>query len=137
MKKLIYLFVLVILTNGCVTTQNVVPGSNQYCDQYVETISDPPGAKIEINNQYMGETPLTVRLTRKTNYDWWNSSLVGGAAAVQIEASPFTINAYPDQAGQFTQKKYIGPNDVIPNKIYFNMNLGPITPSVNVNVNQQ
>lgn len=124
-----------MLVSGCATTQNIALGSNQYCDHYVEIISDPLGAKIEINNQYMGETPLTIRLTRRTNYDWWNSSLVGGAAAIQIEASPFMINAYPNQTGQFTQTKYIGPNDVIPSKIYFNMNLGPVTPSIDVNVN--
>lgn len=86
-----------------------------------EIISDPPGAKIEINNQYVGETPVTIHIKRVFSYDWW-----GG----------FSIKAYPVFAGQYTQTKYIGMNESTPTKVYFNMNLGPATPEYNININQ-
>ncbi len=128
MKKILMLLLCLGLA-GCATTRSIIPG--QYCDQYAEIISDPPGAKIEINNQYHGETPITIHFTRQTYVDYSENLFQGEAKFV---ASSFTIIANPILAGQFKQAKYIGPYDAIPNKIYFNMNLGPVTPSVDVNV---
>lgn len=126
MVRCIVLIVTFFLLSGCATSSSyITPGSNAYYDQFVEIISDPTGAKIEINNQYMGETPLKVRFTRQTVVDW-----VTSWGETKFVPSPFIIKAYPVQSGQYLQTKYIGSYDGIPTKLYFNMNLEPTTPTI-------
>ncbi len=127
MKKLFFLFVMVMLVNGCATLNSVPNGQCKWnsvwggtmCNNYeVEFVSDPPGAKIEINNNYIGETPIKQRwLGTYSDDDYW------------------TVTAYPTQASQYTQTKILRMNN-LPKRVYFNMYLGPVTPSVNVNINQ-
>ncbi len=113
-------FVLIVLISGfffgCATTQ-----TKQYYDDCVETstgydyysyriefISDPPGAKIEWNNDYIGETPLAMR------YD----GHLGFLAKI-------IVRAYPLFSGQFVQTKIISGTSRIPRRIYFDMSLRP------------
>jgi len=92
-----------------------------FCNNYeVEFISDPPGAKIEVNNNYIGETPLK---------QFWNG--------LYDRWTIIKIVAYPIQAGQYTQSKSFFASDGLPRKVYFNMNLVPNTPSLDVNINNQ
>jgi len=88
-----------------------------------EIISDPPGAKIEINSEYVGDTPLSTHIVRK--YDGFLGSWEG-----------FWITANPTQAGQYVQRKFIVSGEPTPKRVYFNMDLGPVSPQVDVNVNQ-
>jgi len=89
-----------------------------------EIISEPPGAKIEINDEYVGETPLTLHIQRVFSPD----GLGGGSW------SSITIKANPVLGGQYVQVKYISMDQPTPKKIYFNMDLGPVAPQLNVNV---
>jgi len=100
-------------------------------NRYIITgiILDPPGAKIEINNQYVGDTPLTLHINRI-----FNSNIIFDKEMGYWTS--FDIKAYPVHSGQYTQTKYIDMNEPTPTKVYFNMNLGPATREYNININQ-
>ena len=57
----------------------------------VEIISAPPGAKIEINNDYIGKTPVTVEIE--------------GWEATRTFTRSHTIAAHPLKAGGYSQVK--------------------------------
>lgn len=121
MNKLIA-WLLCFLLVGCATTGDVSDPIHSK-DLMTEIVSDPPGAKIEINSEYVGEAPLTLHIQRLTNsIGWWES---------------FSITAIPTQPGQYVQRKFINIDQRTPQKVYFNMYLGPATPEVDVNVNNQ
>ena len=94
-----------MLLVGCATTRY----------QAVQIISDPPGAKIEINNQYVGETPVSLTIPYTVDY----SQNLNGIAYGQ-----WNVVAYPTIAGQYVQRKFITPP--VPSTIYFNMGIGPM-----------
>lgn len=114
-----------MLISGCVTVESVKKGDcscdgwgYMVCNNYdVEYISEPPGARIEINNNYIGNAPIVYR---------WHGYYVYG--------SSWTVKAYPSQPGQFLQVKVLNINQ-LPRRVYFNMNLGLATPTIDVNVN--
>ena len=77
--------------------------------------SDPPGARIELNNDYMGTTPLTLDWLGYTNNRFVNS---------------YVVKAFPTHPGDYVQEKtfkgtrpgvYWG--DEIPKHIFFDMNI--------------
>lgn len=87
--------------------------------------SDPPGSPIEINDEYVGKTPLTVKI-------------MGGHNGAFSSTRPIhTIHAYPVGPGQFLQtKQFSGPRqDIIPKHLYFNLSLGPVAPATRSDVN--
>jgi len=82
-------------------------------------ISEPPGADIEINNNYVGKTPIKVP--------------IGGK---QVPSLTFvTINALPNHRGDCLQQKIIEQEQTIPRKIFFNMHLCRQPSSIDLNVN--
>ena len=80
----------------------------------VEIISEPPGAKIEINNDYIGTTPCTAMIPANIKGEFTRDT---------------TIQALPVRNGQRVQKKHFsggyddGTNDLIPKRILFDMTL--------------
>ena len=94
-------------------------GQAATCNNYVvEFTSDPPGAKVELDNKYAGVTPFSMRFDGR--YSTNNNRYV---------------NAYPVGSGQYAQTKMISPGGFYPPKINFKMNVGPGAPAVGVNVN--
>ena len=87
---------------------------------YIE--SDPPGARIEVNGEYVGTTPLQITLPRMYRSAWLGL-LLGGQRIVS--ADPLTIMAYPIHSGQYTQTKYIGMDQATPRHIFFQIDLVP------------
>lgn len=87
---------------GCSTLPKASPSGKTLIE------SDPPGARIEINNQYVGTTPLRVNIPRL------NADLSG------ISVS---IIAYPTKHGQQVQSKYIGSDESTPTHVFFDMSL--------------
>ncbi len=86
-----------------------------------EIASDPPGARIEINNEYIGTTPMKLVIPRRYQSEflgWIN----GGTRITAME--PLRIVAYPVAPGQYTQMKYIG-NEPTPWRLFFDMHLEP------------
>lgn len=82
-----------------------------------EIISDPPGARIEINGDYIGETPLETRIRNHPGD--------------KVVMGKVTIRALPTKAGHYVQSMILqGPQfmfdphrDVVPKKIFFDMSL--------------
>jgi len=87
--------------------------------------SDPPGSPIEINDEYVGKTPLTVKIMGGHNGAFSNTREI------------HTIHANPVGANQFVQvKQFSGPRqDLIPKHLYFNLRVGPVAPSTKSDVN--
>jgi hypothetical protein len=124
------LSILLLAISGCLDAPRpfvpyVPPPTPPSLDQTIEVISDPSGAHIEVNENYVGETPCTIHVKAKGDGTFYEKT---------------TIRALPVQDG-YTQCKVfypfvtpLGPNQV-PEKLFFQMNLGPVGNDVNVNIN--
>ncbi len=110
---LLFLGMCVVLS-GCAT----LPTANPSGKTLIE--SDPPGARIEINSQYVGTTPIRVDIPR----------LDSGLDTISV-----TIVASPVIPGQQVQTKYIGFNEPTPTHVFFDMNLVRTKNQLDVNVN--
>ena len=108
MKKIVIILSLSLFFSSCVITApqggylKVGYTHFLYNNFNIEIISDPAGAVIEWDNQYMGVTPLTIPMTGK----------MGNAITA-------TIKATPKISGQYVQYKVL--RNPLPSKIYFNM----------------
>lgn len=121
MNRLIIAVCIVLFSSGCATkdvsTTKDVSSSSAVKQFSVEIISEPSGAKVEVNDNYVGVTPLTIDL------EGWEST--------RTFTRRCTIVAHPVRAGGQTQVKVFSGwshpdhtyGDKIPNRIYFNMNL--------------
>ena len=99
-----------------------------YEPKKTQIISEPPGARIEINDNYVGDAPITVELAQRGDY--FDEDTV--------------VRAIPIEGGDYTQTKRFLTNDPwyrpgsagdkIPSRIFFNMHLVPTTPTTEVNV---
>ena len=84
----------------------------------IHVITDPPGARITYNDDYLGDSPCDITITI---------------------AEHGTLKAIPNKAGEYEQSKrflILDNSPPIPKTIFFNMNMGPAFPTYNVNVNQ-
>jgi hypothetical protein len=99
-----------------------------YEPKKTQIISEPPGARIEINGNYVGDAPITVELAQRGDY--FDEDTV--------------IRAIPAEGSDYTQTKRLltsdpwyhpgSAGDKIPSRIFFNMHLASTTPTVEVNV---
>jgi hypothetical protein len=95
----------------------------------IQILSEPPGARIEVNYDYIGNAPCSVEIRCNTRGRFLENTV---------------IRALPVEEGYTQTKAFIGYDtsimnrqaDPIPARIFFQMNLGPVTPEVDVNVNQ-
>ena len=98
----------------------------------VEILSEPPAARIEVNDNYIGDTPITTTLQCSPD-------------GRSLETT--SIRALPTQPGDYVQSKFFladiprtlypannNLNDAIPARIFFDMRLGPVNRDINVNV---
>jgi PEGA domain len=104
---------------GCVSTYQ--PPTPVY--KTVQIISDPPGARIEINGNYIGDAPLSTKIRKDTEYDRFYSSTV--------------IRAYPKGDG-YVQTKNFSPGSLeglnLPDRIFFDTNLHPVYPKLPIEI---
>jgi hypothetical protein len=87
----------------------------------VEIISEPAGARIEIDDDYIGDAPLVVGIPQTDGY--FKKQTV--------------IRAIPTEAGDYVQTKLFQGTGAdasygskIPSRILFDMRLGPSTPGL-------
>ena len=81
-------------------------------------VSQPAGAKIEINGQYVGDAPLTVEIEASNDGRFWKDTI---------------IKAYPKDTGYIQIKAFNGKSrwaisDMVPPSIFFDtrdLNLAP------------
>ena len=96
----------------------------------VEIESEPSGAMIEINDDYIGKTPLSVEIKG------WEST--------RTFVRDHKIVAHPVFKGGYIQQKFFSDwyepdlrhGDTIPKKIYFNMHLVPGSDKLDININK-
>ena len=82
--------------------------------------ASPPGAKIEVNGQIVGETPLRLKVYGDKDGTFHDF----GSDFFAIRALSLTTNQYP-QVRMFGTGRWFGPEDRIPEQIYFDMNQKP------------
>ena len=111
------LLLIVIGFNGCALN----PADLQGISHETEIFSEPLGARIEINNEYVGVTPLHLVIPRRYTTEFMGL-LYGGTRVTGVE--PLRIIAYPVTSGQYMQTKFIG-NEPTPWRIFFDMRLEP------------
>jgi hypothetical protein len=105
--------------------QPPTPPPPQFRYKDMRVISQPPGARIELNGGFMGETPLSIKVPC-TNDERFLEFV--------------TIRALPTVEGHYTQTKFFSggntvlQNDHVPATIFFDMRLGRSNPSIDVNV---
>src|SRR5947207_636718 len=89
-RLLLLSLVCLALLGGCVgrTIRSTVHGS-----MTTQFISNPPGARIEVNGDYIGDAPLT--------YTWPWKYRDGSDFSDKV-----TIRALPSGTGQFPQRKF-------------------------------
>lgn len=85
--------------NGCAS----VPAANRHGWTLIE--SDPAGAKIEINNRYVGITPLRVDLP---------------LISENLSTPPVAITAYSPTSGAM-QTQFVSPPTLTPFRIFFDL----------------
>jgi hypothetical protein len=76
----------------------------------IKIISDPPGARIEVDNDYVGDAPIEIQVE-------------GGRERIFLCFPTTQIRAIPIYPGQSVQTKTFYQRDKIPNTILFDMNL--------------
>jgi PEGA domain len=105
---------------------SVPPVPDQSAKAKVEILSDPAGARIEVNDNYVGDAPITVEIPQSGGYFTRNT----------------VIRALPTEGGDYVQAKYFSGSipdvwypetvgahrDQIPSRIFFDVRLGPVTP---------
>jgi hypothetical protein len=71
-----------------------------YHSYRIRIVSEPPGVRIELDNKYIGETPIEI--TYHGHLD---------------QTAKLILRAYPSLPGQFIQTKAISGTNRIPKKI--------------------
>ncbi len=108
------------LIAGCGTTSpdsgKVERGRDGTIAYLVEVESSEPGARIEANGDYVGKTPLTLKIFGDRDGTFHN-----------FGSQEYTLKAYPVKSGQFVQTKvfrtggWFSQEDQVPHRIYFDL----------------
>jgi hypothetical protein len=98
-----------LLCSGCASHSN-----NQLPRQSVQIVSQPPGARIEVNGRYAGDAPTTVEIESSPHGHFWKDTI---------------IKAYP-KTGYIQIKAFNGESrwpisDPIPARISFDTRFDP------------
>src|SRR5258708_38513383 len=102
--------------------------SDQSGDKKVEIMSDTAGARIEVNDDYVGDAPISLQIPQDAqDPGYFTKNTV--------------IRALPTESGDYVQVKcFLGNTlgasygDRIPSRIILNLHKSPATPGLNVNV---
>jgi hypothetical protein len=113
MKHLLALTTLFVFA-GCATdSHGPEKGKAGTIAYMVEVESSEPGARIEVNNDYVGKTPTSIKIFGDKDGTFHN-----------FGSPEYKVTAYPPRAGQpqtkvFKTGGWFTPEDQIPKKIYF------------------
>lgn len=102
---------------GCSTTPpNAEKGRDGTIAYYVQVESSEPGVRIEANNDYVGTTPLKLKIFGDKDGTFHNF----GSYEYIIRAFPLNTNQYM-QTKVFRCGKWFTQEDRIPGRIHFDM----------------
>ena len=107
-----------LLLAGCSTAPpNPDRGPDGTIAYYVEVESSEPGVRIEADNDYVGKTPLKLKIFGDKDGTFHNF----GRADYIVRAFPLNTNHYT-QSKVFRTGGWFSQEDKIPSRIYFDMN---------------
>jgi len=112
---------------GCDKTSSRIITATQPCKGMTEVISDPSGARIEVNGDYIGDAPLFVKLPRPSALKRHRDTSEGTV----------TVIAYPVGERQYRQVKYLDVRRRVPSRIFFDMNLEPMQPTQRIEIDDK
>jgi hypothetical protein len=123
MKKLsisIVAFTTLIALGGCSTTDGngTLRGPGGTIAYSVQIESSEPGARVEANGDYVGKTPMTLKIFGDRDGTFHN-----------FGSYDYIIQVYPVRAGQYVQTRsfrtggWWTPEDKIPKKLFFDLDL--------------
>lgn len=116
MHKAILILVLVVLS------------TNLLAANLTSIESSPPGARIIINSEYVGDAPVSVDLDK---YFTWNVGSHG-----EFVSDALIIKAIPSRSGCVQSESLkVKASMHSPKQMFFDTRLCPITPALNLNVN--
>ena len=111
-------FAAAVVLAGCET---IPPGAERGPDHTmaydVLVEASPPGARIEVNGQDMGEAPLHIKIFGDPDGTFHDF----GSYYYFVKAAPVSTNQYV-QTRLFRTGHLLTPEDHIPSRIYFDMN---------------
>lgn len=126
------LIIPIVLALGCASDgPKVEKGPGDTIAYYIHVEASAAGSKIEVNGDYVGDSPIDVKVFGDrdgTFHSFGNSSR-------------FSITANPVHNGQTVQTKTWGTGgwfqheDMIPKRVYFNLDLEPVKPRERIDVN--
>lgn len=79
-----------------------------------------PGARIEVNGEYVGDAPITIKVFGDRNGTFHDF----GSHVFWIRALPIHTNQFP-QVRIYRTGRGLTPDDRIPGRIYFDMTVPP------------
>jgi len=105
---------------GCSTTSsgNTERGPQGTIAYYVQIESSEPGARVEANDDYVGKTPMSLKIFGDKDGTFHNFGTMD-----------YIIKVYPVRTGQYVQTKafktggWWTPEDKIPSRLYFDLDL--------------
>jgi hypothetical protein len=111
---------MVLLVAGCAGPSGLRPekGLDGTIGYSVRIESSEPGARVEVNEDTVGRTPLDLRVWGDRDGTFHN-----------FGSSDFVIRVYPVQEGQSVQTKsfrtggWFGQEDRVPKTLFFDLNL--------------
>lgn len=103
---------------GCATGSNpkAARGPGGTIAYKVQVESSTPGARIEVNEDYIGKTPLTLTIFGDRDGTFHNF----GSKDFIIRAFPVSTNQFP-QTKLFRTGGWFSEEDRVPSRIYFDM----------------
>ncbi len=112
----------IVVWSGCATdsSRKTERGPDGTIGYSVQVESSAPGARIEVNDDYVGRTPLTVTIHGDKDGTFHN-----------FGSKDYIIRAFPVATNQFVQTKvfrtggWFSEEDRIPKRIYFDMEQPP------------
>jgi len=109
---------------GCATSSSTAQqperGPDGTIAYLVEVESSEPGARLEVNNDSVGKTPMTIKIFGDKDGTFHN-----------FGSYEFKVTAYPPRAGQQPQTKifktggWFTSEDMVPKKIFFDFGPAP------------
>ncbi len=115
--KFILLFTILLVLSGCTTLSVTTEGPGEK----IEILSKPPGAKIEVNNDYLCDAPCNIYVQRPGFWD-------------MEECKSLLVTAIPSERGHYVQKKHLSCDDKLPRRIFFDMRLHSVSPTEPMNI---
>jgi hypothetical protein len=114
---------------GCASDKGVERGPQGTIGYSVQVESSEPGARIEVNGDYVGVTPTAITIYGDKDGSFHN-----------FGSQDYVIKAYPAKGG-FVQTKvfhtgaWFQSQDRIPKRIYFDTSLDAVQPRERIDVN--